>query len=311
MTIRFRNSEVTSMEFLHIPKAFLQMNTIFISILIEALPFILIGVFVSGIIQMFITEDMVARFMPKNRVLSILMALILGLLFPGCECGIVPIVRRLIGKGVPAHAGVAFMLTGPIVNPVVLFATYVAFGNSWKMVWLRAGTAFIVAFVVALIVSFLFKGSILKNESQHSHSSSVQKTFKQKLWDVCEHAVQEFFSMGKYLIIGALIAASVQTFVKTSVLLSVGQGPFASAGVMMGLAFILSLCSEADAFIASSFQSTFAVSSLVGFLVFGPMVDIKNTLMMLGSFKTKFVVVLIALIAVTVYLSSVVLHFVG
>jgi uncharacterized membrane protein YraQ (UPF0718 family) len=117
--------------------------------------------------------------------------------------------------------------------------------------------------------------------------------------------------MGKYLIIGALIAASVQTFVKTSVLLSVGQGPFASAGVMMGLAFILSLCSEADAFIASSFQSTFAVSSLVAFLVFGPMVDIKNTLMMLGSFKTKFVVVLIALIAVTVYLSSVVLHFVG
>ncbi|TKJ02748.1 permease, partial [Bacillus cereus] len=96
------------MELFQLPKAFLQMNTIFISILIEALPFVLIGVFISGFIQMFVTEDMVAKWMPKNRFLSVLLATFLGMLFPGCECGIVPIVRRLIGKGVPPYAGIAF-----------------------------------------------------------------------------------------------------------------------------------------------------------------------------------------------------------
>lgn len=286
------------------------MNTIFISILIEALPFILLGVFVSGLIQMFVTEDMVARYMPKNRVLSILTALLLGLFFPGCECGIVPIVRRLIGKGVPAHAAVAFMLTGPIVNPVVLFATYVAFGNSWRMVLLRSAAAMAVAFTVALLVSFFFKGSVLRHEPARD-AVQKQQTVKEKLWAVCEHAVQEFFSTGKYLIIGALIAAGVQTFVKTSLLLSIGQGPFASAAVMMALAFIMSLCSEADAFIASSFQSTFAASSLVAFLVFGPMVDIKNMLMMAGAFQKRFVVSLIAMIAAAVYISSILLHIAG
>lgn len=117
--------------------------------------------------------------------------------------------------------------------------------------------------------------------------------------------------MGKYLVLGALIAAGVQTYVKTATLLSIGQGPLASAAVMMGLAFILSLCSEADAFIASSFQSTFSTASLVAFLVFGPMVDIKNTLMMLGTFKTRFVILVITLVIVTVYVSSLVLYFVG
>jgi uncharacterized membrane protein YraQ (UPF0718 family) len=297
------------MEILHIPKSVLQMNTIFISILIEALPFILIGVFVSGLIQMFVTEDMIARMMPKNRFLSVMLAVVLGMLFPGCECGIVPIVRRLIGKGVPSYAGIAFMLTGPIINPVVLFATYVAFGNSIKMVMYRAVVAIIVAIVVGLVLSFFVREQPLKHTyiSSHNHVHS----FKEKLWEVCTHAVEEFFSMGKYLVLGALIAAGVQTYVKTATLLSIGQGPLASAAVMMGLAFILSLCSEADAFIASSFQSTFSTASLVAFLVFGPMVDIKNTLMMLGTFKTRFVILVITLVIVTVYVSSLVLYFVG
>ncbi|MFD3445867.1 permease [Microbacteriaceae bacterium 4G12] len=297
------------MELFHIPKAFLQMNTIFISILIEALPFVLIGVFISGFIQMFVTEDMIAKIMPKNRFLAVLLAVFLGMMFPGCECGIVPIVRRLIGKGVPPYAGIAFMLTGPIINPVVLFATYVAFGNNIKMVIYRSVAAIVVAIIVGLILSFVYKEPQLKND--YFPPVNHKRPWKTKMWDVCTHAVEEFFSMGKYLVIGSLIAASVQTFVKTSTLLSIGQGPFSSAAVMMGLAFILSLCSEADAFIASSFQSTFATSSIVAFLVFGPMVDIKNTLMMLGTFKTRFVVTIIVLVTLAVYASSLVFYFVG
>ncbi|WP_028400016.1 permease [Ectobacillus panaciterrae] len=296
------------MDIFHLPKSLLQMNTIFISILIEALPFVLIGVFISGIIQMFVTESIIARIMPKNRFLAVLLAVFLGMMFPGCECGIVPIVRRLIGKGVPPYAGIAFMLTGPIINPVVLFATYVAFGSSIRMVIFRSVTAIVVALIVGIVLSFMSEDRPLKDDHfppvKHMHS------IKTKLWDVCTHAVEEFFSMGKYLVIGSLIAASVQTYVKTSTLLSIGQGPFSSSAVMMGLAFILSLCSEADAFIASSFQSTFSTASLVAFLVFGPMVDIKNTLMMFGTFKTRFVVIVIALVTVTVYVSSLVLYFV-
>ncbi len=292
-----------------LPKAFLQMNTIFISILIEALPFVLIGVFISGLIQMFVTDEMVARMMPKNRILAVLLAVVLGAIFPGCECGIVPIVRRLIGKGVPLYAGIAFMLTGPIINPVVFFATYVAFGNSLKMAILRSVVAIIVAAVVGIVLSFLFKGKELKDD--HFAAISYNRSIKGKLWDVCTHAVEEFFSMGKFLILGALIAASVQTFVKTSTLLSIGQGPFSSSAVMMGLAYILSLCSEADAFIASSFQSTFATHSLIAFLVFGPMLDIKNTMMMFGTFKTRLVVTVMILVTVTVYISSIVFYFAG
>ncbi|MEI4827888.1 MULTISPECIES: permease [Bacillus] len=297
------------MEMFHLPKAFLQMNTIFISILIEALPFVLIGVFISGFIQMFVTEDMVAKWMPKNRFLAVLLAVFLGMMFPGCECGIVPIVRRLIGKGVPPYAGIAFMLTGPIINPVVLFATYVAFGSSMHMVWYRAIVAIIVAVIVGLVLSFMFKDHQLRNTNFPVVDHN--RPFRQKFWDVCTHAVEEFFSMGKFLIIGALIAASVQTFVKTSTLLAIGQGPYSSPIVMMGLAFILSLCSEADAFIASSFQSTFATPALVAFLVYGPMVDIKNMIMMLANFKTRFVIVVIVLITVVVYASSLLIYAMG
>ncbi|PEA52912.1 hypothetical protein CON64_21125 [Bacillus pseudomycoides] len=297
------------MEMFHLPKAFLQMNTIFISILIEALPFVLIGVFISGFIQMFVTEDMVARWMPKNRFLSVLLAVFLGMMFPGCECGIVPIVRRLIGKGVPPYAGIAFMLTGPIINPVVLFATYVAFGSSMHMVWYRAIVAIIVAIIVGLVLSFMFKDHQLRNTNFPVVNHN--RPFRGKFWDVCTHAVEEFFSMGKFLIIGALIAASVQTFVKTSTLLAIGQGPYSSPIVMMGLAFILSLCSEADAFIASSFQSTFSTASLVAFLVYGPMIDIKNMFMMLATFKTRFVLVVVVLITVVVYASSLLIYMMG
>ncbi len=133
---------------------FLQLNTIFISIVIEALPFVLIGVFISGIIQMFVTPQMIAKIVPKNRVLGVLYGTVIGVLFPACECGIIPIVHRLLKKGVPLHVAIPFMLTGPIINPIVLFSTFIAFGNSWQMVWYRGGLAIVVAFVIGIILSY-------------------------------------------------------------------------------------------------------------------------------------------------------------
>lgn len=284
--------------------SFLQLNSIFISILIEAIPFILIGVILSGIIQMFVSEEMIARIMPKNRFLAVLFGALAGVLFPACECGIIPITRRLLLKGVPLHAGVAFMLTAPIINPIVLFSTYIAFGNRWSVVFYRGGLALAVSVIIGIILSYQFKDNQLLKPDEPGHHHHHHHTLLQKLGGTLRHAIDEFFSVGKYLIIGAFIAAAMQTYVKTSTLLAIGQNDVSSSLVMMGLAFVLSLCSEVDAFIASSFSSTFSLGSLIAFLVFGAMVDIKNLLMMLAAFKKRFVSLLITYIVVIVLAGS-------
>jgi uncharacterized membrane protein YraQ (UPF0718 family) len=284
-------------------KTFFQLNTIFLSMIMEAIPFVLVGVLISGLIQSFITERWIARIMPKNRFLASLFGCSVGILFPSCECGIVPITRRLLNKGVPLNAGIAFMLTGPIINPIVLFSTYIAFGNDWKVVAIRAGMAFAVALAVSMSVALLFPNLPLRVNEQQIAAASEMSTLvinrpplMSRLGSVLTHAVDEFFSVGKYLVLGAFIAASMQTFIPTSYLLHLGSNPVMSSLVMIGLAFTMSLCSEADAFIASSFRSTFSMGSLSAFLVFGPMIDIKNTLMLVGAFRAKFVLVLIALV---------------
>ncbi|WP_413286889.1 permease [Bacillus mojavensis] len=284
--------------------SFLQLNSIFISILIEAIPFILIGVILSGIIQMFVSEEMIARIMPKNRFLAVLFGALAGILFPACECGIIPITRRLLLKGVPLHAGVAFMLTAPIINPIVLFSTYIAFGNRWSVVFYRGGLALAVSVIIGIILSYQFKDNQLLKPDEAGHHHHHHHTLLQKLGGTLRHAIDEFFSVGKYLMIGAFIAAAMQTYVKTSTLLAIGQNDVSSSLVMMGLAFVLSLCSEVDAFIASSFSSTFSLGSLIAFLVFGAMVDIKNLLMMLAAFKKRFVFLLITYIVVIVLAGS-------
>lgn len=292
---------------------FLQLNTIFLSMLMEAIPFVLVGVIISGLIQSFITEQWISRIMPRNRFLSSLFGCSVGLLFPSCECGIVPITRRLLNKGVPLNAGIAFMLTGPIVNPIVLFSTFVAFGNDWRVVAVRAGLAFAVALIVSVSVAYFFPVLPLRETTNVRQVAAAAdsvppvkpaKRFLPRMGSVLTHAVDEFFSVGKYLVLGAFIAASMQTFIPTSSLLHIGNNPFTASLVMMALAFTMSLCSEADAFIASSFRSTFSMGSISAFLVFGPMIDIKNTLMLLGTFRTKFVLVLIAIVAASTFAGS-------
>ncbi|MBC6315098.1 permease [Listeria grandensis] len=339
--------------FQNLPDSFLQMNTIFISIMIEALPFVLIGVFIAGFIQMFISEAFIAKIMPKNRFLAVIVGSVIGVLFPSCECGIVPIVRNLIAKGVPLHAGIAFMLTAPIINPVVLFSTYVAFGSTWEVPLLRVLGSLVVAMVVGNAIAYFYKGEGLKekfmlyetageanekaeapavmaivgmdgtiasgsahtmpNEEEqphhhHEHSHDEAKMpMKDRVWHTLQHAVDEFFSVGKFLVFGALLAAVMQTYIKTSTLVSIGHGPILSILLMMVLAFVLSLCSEADAFIGASFRSIFSTQSIVAFLVFGPMLDIKNLMMMLATFKAKFVAFVVIGVTVTVFVYALLL----
>lgn len=289
-------------EMIKIPPSLLNLNTIFLSILIEAFPFVLIGVLIAGMIQIFVTEDHISKWIPKNKYLAIVMSCSVGALFPACECGIVPIIRRLVGKGVPVAAAIGFMLTGPLINPIVIASTYMAFGNDFKIAALRMGIGFIIALIVAFMVGLIFKGTQFKSSiSTGNHGQSKRQSFLEKFWAMLQHSIDEFFDMAKYLIAGAFLAALVQTYMPAKTLLEIGSGTASSLAVMMGLAYFLSLCSEADAFIGASFSSIFPSTSILGFLIFGPMIDLKNTLMMMSVFRFKFVLTVLGLVAATVF----------
>lgn len=288
---------------IRIPNSLLIYNTIFLSILIEAIPFILIGVFISGLIQVFVKEDHIQRLIPKNRFMAIVTGCLIGALFPACECGIVVIVRRLIGKGVPIYAAVGFLLTGPLINPIVVGSTYMAFGNNIQMAMYRMIIGFVVAVVIAILVSIFFRGNQLRITSRDLSvkTNATKQPLLIRLKSTLHHSTDEFFDVMKFLIMGALLAAFVQTYISTGALLNISDSVAASTGVMMGLSFLLSLCSEADAFIASSFSHLFPATPILGFLILGPMLDLKNTFMLMGAFKFKFVLFLLFVIPMTVF----------
>ncbi|NOV03883.1 permease [Paenibacillus planticolens] len=286
-------------------------KTIFVSILLEAIPFIILGVLLSSLLQTFVSEQTIRRFIPKNPILGILFACLLGILFPMCECGMIPVVRRLILKGMPVYIAVVFIITGPIINPVVFAATFMAFRNHPTIAYSRMGLAFAAAVIIGLILYRFIKRNPLRNSRAnfsnqedwegHQHQGGG---ISSKINTFFVHASNEFFEMGKYLVFGSMLTALIQIFMQRESLLAIGQGPLSSHLFMMGFAYILSLCSTSDAFVASSFQTSFTSGSLLTFLVFGPMLDFKSTLMLLSVFKSKFVLILSVLIIITVLACS-------
>lgn len=285
-------------------------KTMLISIVLEALPYILIGVFVSSLMQLFVSEKWISRFCPQNPVLGILFACLLGIIFPICECGMIPIVRRLMVMGMPLYIGVVFILVGPTVNPVVYASTYQAFRLQPEILYSRMGLALVVGFIIGLIIYTFRSGNSLKYTKvipQSSQSDSTHKHTGNKFLSMMDHAANEFFDMGKYLIIGSILTAAIQSFVPRDFLVQLGQGEVGSHLFMMAFAFILSICSTSDAFVASSFLHTFSASSIVSFLVFGAMVDFKSTLMLLSVFTKRFVIRLVTLVSITVLVLSIML----
>lgn len=287
-------------------------KTMLISILLEALPYLLLGVLVSSFVQVFVPDGWIRRLIPRHPALGVLAACALGIAFPMCECGMIPIVRRLVAKGMPLHAGIAFILVGPIVNPIVFSATFSAFRSKPEMVYSRMGLAVAVGLVAGLAVYYFVKGNPWRlteasangaHRHDHHHHHHHHHRPRSKIEEALEHAGGEFFDMGKFLVLGSLITAAVQAFVPRADIAGIGQGD-ASSLFMMGFAFLLSLCSTSDAFVASSFVGTFPMRALLAFLVFGPMLDLKSTLMLLSVFKTKFVLRLAAGIAVAVLAGS-------
>lgn len=282
---------------------FQNFSVIFISIILEALPFVMLGALISALIQVFISENTIERLLPKNKFIGIFAASLSGFIFPVCECAVIPIARRLIKKGVPINIAVTFMLSVPIVNPIVLLATYYAFHGRPYMVFIRGVGGLIIAMAIGTIMGLMegnksiLKPSYLDYENicacGYSHSYKKQNS---KFMEILHHTNIELYDIGKLLIFGAFISAAFQTLIAREQILYLGQHAVYSIIAMLLFAFLISLCSEADAFIANTFVGQFTLGSIAAFLLLGPMIDIKNTLMLSSSFKKSFIVKLIFLI---------------
>jgi uncharacterized membrane protein YraQ (UPF0718 family) len=273
-------------------------TTRFLGIFIEAVPFLLLGTLVSGLLETFISREDIVRWLPKNPILATIGGAFMGFAFPVCECGVVPVTRRLFSKGLPMSVGVAFLLAAPVMNPIVLASTYAAFGFGPVLIG-----RFLITAIVAIAVGVVFAISAKPEDTllpvtllQHDHDHGpAPKTFSGRILQSLKIGGDEFFEMGRYLVIGSMLAALMQTVVSQETLLSLGSGPLISVIVMQLLAFVLSVCSTVDSFLALAFVGTFTTGSIISFLTFGPMVDIKSTLMFMGVFKRRTVFYLIVL----------------
>ncbi|MFZ5989931.1 MAG: permease [Bacillota bacterium] len=279
-------------------------NTVFQSILMQAFPFMFVGVFISSILQVFVSEDTITKVFPKNKFIAFLISIVAGVFLPVCDCAIVPIAGRLVKKGVPLYCAVTFMLAAPVVDPVVVASTFYAFPGSPQIAVYRVVIGIVIAAAVGItLLLFGEEGNVLLNNVNSSlcncgycSSNNRNKRIKDRIGMIFQHAGAEFFEVGKFLIIGAFLSVIVQTALPREILAGISAEGIGSLLVMMGAAFILSICSTSDAFIARSFSSLFPMSSVMGFMVMGAMIDIKNVLMLLGTFKKRFVVKLLLII---------------
>lgn len=294
--------------------------TIATSIFLEGLFFLLIGVILSSVIDVFVSEEIIRKFIPKNKFLALLSASLLGLIFPICECGIVPVIHRLLKKGVPLYLCITLLFASPIVNIVVIFSTYIAFRGYPLIVFLRIAGGFLISILMGFIVSIFFKKEEVINlavsntdhiscecsHGGHHHSDIIPKTDSTNttnkkitnLGKIISHAIVEFFDTSRYFIFGILITSTLQTIIPNQYYLQLGHNFPLSNIFMIFLPYVLSVCSNTDAFIARSFLYQFNTSSLLCFMVFGAMFDIKTTIMLKKIFKTGFIVRLLILVII-------------
>ncbi|MCB1230327.1 MAG: permease [Verrucomicrobiae bacterium] len=304
---------------------------LFLSIVLEGAPFIFFGTLISGFIDAYLPPGLIDRWLPKNRHLAVIVSALLGAIFPVCECAIVPVIRRLIRKGLPVSCAITYMLSAPIINPIVMISTYNAFSTSQGKFLLRqideAGTAgplFVtlsrigIAFIVTVGMGWLVikkrNDSILRPELAKDietpkfrpvsatgatmqgigvTSPTTAKTeeptpsHSDRLIHAMRTAMRDFVDTGMYFSIGVAITSLFKAYVTDDLVVLFNQSEYIGVNLMMVLAFVLSLCSTSDAFIAANFPVP--LSAKLAFLVFGPMMDVKLVFMYLSVFKRRFV----------------------
>ena len=292
----------------------------FVAIILEAMPFMMLGALIGGIIEVFVPSAFVQRALEGRATTAVFIAAALGMCFPVCECAIVPIVRRLIAKGVPRSAAIAFLLGAPIVNPLVAASTWLAYRGDWGMVLTRMVCGYVIAVGVAFIFGALFRNqSLVIPESSsccehgchcgHDHHSHAPSSVLSKITDAVTHARDDFFTIGKYLIIGAFVAALARASIDVVAFRELFASPLHSILAMMGLAVTLNLCSETDAFIAAGFRGIFPDTAQMAFMVFGPMLDMKLILQYFTMFRARTIWSLALLTVTAVLIVMMVLHY--
>lgn len=299
---------------------------VFVSIVLEAFPFMLLGSLVSGVVEVFVSKDRLAAILPKKTIFLTVISAGLGIVFPVCECAIVPVVRRFLKKGVPLSAAVAYLLAGPIFNPVVGASTAVAYSanpgsQTLYIVAIRLLSGFFIAIGIGLIMGRLFRGksaliegaSPLTNANHdHAHHASAagdHPGLGMRTLNALNHGVDDFLDVTQYLVVGAFIAGLLQIMISRQAFLDLAGVPLVTLPLMMLLAIVLNLCSEADAFIAASFRGTLPVSAQMAFMVLGPMLDIKLIIMYLSVFRKRTIVILSGLVITTVLVLMMLLQY--
>jgi len=275
---------------------------IFGSLLIQALPFVLLGALASALIEVFVPVGTLEKLANLPKPLQLPAAGLAGIAFPICECGSVPVARRLAQKGLMPSAAVTFMLAAPVLNPVVIASTFFAYrGRStlWTMVLGRFGLGLLVAVAVGWVVGNRSKEELLRERPDDRTIHQVELACPEAKWRrFFVHMGNDFLFMGRYLLLGATVAGLVQTFLPASILTGIAGMPVFNLVVMMALAALLSLCSESDAFVAASFVQ-FGPSAQLAFLVFGPMIDMKLVALYVGTFRRGFVRMVVITVAAT------------
>lgn len=305
----------------------------FTSIIYEALPFIVLGVLLAGLLEEFVPQQALASVVPSNHVPAIMVGALLGLVFPMCECGIIVVMKRLLRKGLPLSVCVAYMLAGPVINLVVIGSTYVAFasynqegkndvlGGPYMVVGLRVGLAYIVAVVTAIIVHWqweshgnnLIHPSVLRGLRQGGmeNDNNTERTAGDRLNNITQTALNDFVDILAFLVLGAIMAAIGKLVIRESNVQDlIRDVPAIAIGIMMLIAVLICLCSEADAFVAANFPLFWPDGSKLGFLVLGPMLDLKLLMMFTRVFRARLITTIVAALVIQVFAYSMVAHYI-
>lgn len=292
------------------------MARIAVSIVLEAAPFLLLGSLLSAAVDRYVDTERIARRLPKGLLGRMAVGLLGGMVLPICECGSVPLARRLLGKGVPPLTAITYMLAAPVINPVVLLSTYVAFSSNIKMVLARA----LVVACVAALTGWLCRGRLfadfyadsnrptLQPELNHLHPHGAHRISgdgcrRRMALDLLSSGASEFLDMGKYLVLGALASAAFKVFLPWQLVQALAGNASLSIAVLMLLAVLLCVCSEADAFVAASFVYVPPAAQL-SFMALGAMVDLKLMGMYFSAFPKKIAWTLIIIPVVCVFVLS-------
>lgn len=255
--------------------------TVFVAIVVQALPFLVLGVVLSGLITAYVSPAFFERVLPKKPALAVPVAGAAGVLIPGCECASVPVAGGLMAQGVSPAAALAFLLSSPAINPVVIVSTFVAFPNNHMMALARLIASLIAAVLMGWAWLAFGKGEWLRiPQRDHLHGDTKFETF----WRTAAH---DFLHAGGFLVIGGVTAAILNVVVPPSWLQAVSDRPLLSIVGLSVLAVVLCICSEADAFVAASLTQ-FSLTARLAFLVVGPMVDIKLVALQAGTFGRQF-----------------------